>query len=71
MTVPLDCCLAGEFVQEKSDEPYDQFKVTERAKTLVTALNLPVAEVRKRAIRAAQKRIDRGDHSLDFLRKHS
>ena len=61
--------IAGEFVQEPSDEPYDQFKVTERAAKMVTALNLPAAEVHQRAVRAAEKRLARGETSLDFLKK--
>ena len=41
--------IEGEFVQETSDEPYDQWKVTERSEKMVTALSIPPAEVHERA----------------------
>ena len=61
--------IEGEFVQETSDEPYDQWKVTERSEKMVTALSIPPAEVHERAVRAMQKRLDRGVKTVVDLGK--
>jgi len=40
-------------------EPYDQFKVTERAEKMITAMTLPPNQVRPLALKAMEKRLAR------------
>lgn len=43
------------YVGKPSDEPYDQFKVTERAPHVDCIANLPVAKIRELALAAMEK----------------
>ena len=58
----------GVFEQERSEEEYDQFLVSERATKMVTALSLDPPLVRELALLAFQKRIDRGDLTYSFIK---
>lgn len=49
----------GEFKQEPSTEPYDQFKVGQ--KWFLNAMSMPIPDVREKAIAGMMKRIERGD----------
>jgi len=48
----------GEFKQETSDEPYDQFEVGK--KWILTAMSMPIPDLNKKAIAAMEKRLKRG-----------
>ena len=48
----------GEYVQETTDEPYDQYEVGK--KWTLNALSMPIPDVNQRAIDAMVKRINRG-----------
>ena len=59
----------GLFVAEKSNEPYDQFKVVERSEKMKTALNMPKEEVHRLAVEAMQKHLARGERNLTSIGK--